>query len=155
MAIARRYNPVRSVMPRLGYQWPLGLMEEMERFVDGLGWGPFGTQAVLSTLHPALDLVDEEDKFIVRAELPGISKDDIDIGIRGSVLTIKAEKKVEESKGNYYVCERSFGTLHRTIELPQDVEADKATAIFENGVLELRLPKAEESKTKHVRVRVK
>ena len=153
MAIVR-YSPVRSVMPRLNYQWPLGFMGDMERFVDGL-WGPFPNRAVWSSLHPALDIVEEEDKFILRIELPGIGKDDIDISIRGSVLTLKAEKKVEESKGNYYICERTFGTMHRTIELPQDVEADKASAIFENGVLELRLPKAEETRTKHVKVRVK
>lgn len=105
---------------------------------------------------PALDVFDEKDDLIVKAEIPGMTKDEIDIRLDGNTLTIKGEKKKEEEvkEENYYRCERTFGSFSRTIELPMDVKTDKVNATFTNGVLEIRLPKAEEAKKNVVKVKV-
>lgn len=105
---------------------------------------------------PTLDVYDEKDDLIVKAEIPGLTKDEIDISLDGNTLTIKGEKKKEEEvkEDDYYRCERSFGTFSRTIELPMEVKVDKVNASFKNVILEIRLPKAEEAKKNVVKVRV-
>jgi HSP20 family protein len=105
---------------------------------------------------PTLDIYEEKDDLIVKAEVPGLSKDEIDISLDGSTLTIKGEKKKEEEvkEDDYYRCERTFGAFFRSIELPSDVKADKVTASFKNGVIEIRLPKTEEAKKNVVHVKV-
>jgi HSP20 family protein len=105
---------------------------------------------------PALDVYDEKDDLIVKAEIPGLTKDEIDISLEENILTIKGEKKKEEEvkEDDYYRCERTFGAFSRSIELPMNVKPDKVNASFKNGVLEIRLPKAEEAKKNIVRVKV-
>jgi HSP20 family protein len=105
---------------------------------------------------PAVDLFEEKDDIVVKAELPGIEKDNIEVNVADHHLTIKGEKKKEEEvkEENYYRCERSYGSFLRTIELPKDVKADKVKAAFKNGVLEVRLPKTEEAKAKEIKVKV-
>jgi HSP20 family protein len=105
---------------------------------------------------PALDVYEEKDDIIVKAELPGIDKDDVEVNISGSTLTLKGEKQKEQKveEKNYYRSERSYGAFLRTVELPKDVQSNKVKASFKNGVLEVRLPKTEEAKTKEIKVKI-
>ena len=105
---------------------------------------------------PVIDLYEEKDDIVVKAELPGMDKDDIEVNISNSQLTLKGQKKKEKEvkEENYYRCERSYGSFVRTLELPKDVHADKIKASFKNGILEVRLPKTEQAKTKEIKVKV-
>ncbi len=105
---------------------------------------------------PAIDLFEDKDDIVIKAELPGMNKDDVEVNLSDRSLTIKGEKKKEEEikEENYYRCERSYGSFVRSLELPKDVHFDKVKASFKNGVLEIRLPKTEEAKTKEIKVKV-
>jgi HSP20 family protein len=105
---------------------------------------------------PAVDVYEEKDDIVVKAELPGMEKDNIEVNLADHLLTIKGEKKKEEEvkEENYYRAERFHGTFLRTVELPKDVHGEKVKAAFKNGVLEVRLPKTEEAKRKEVKVKV-
>lgn len=105
---------------------------------------------------PAVDVYDEKDALVVKADLPGITGDELDVTLSDARLTIKGEKKKEEEvKGeDYHRWERSYGAFARTIDLPVPVKADEVKATFKNGVLEVRLPKTEEAKQKSVHVKV-
>ena len=110
----------------------------------------------ISLEAPAVDVYEQKDDLIVKAEIPGLTKDEIDISLDGSTLTIKGEKKKEEEvkEDDYYRCERSYGAFARSIDLPVAVQTDKVNASFKNGVLEIRLPKTEEAKKSVVKVKV-
>lgn len=105
---------------------------------------------------PALDLYEEKDDIVVKAELPGIEKDNLEVNLTDHTLTIKGEKKKAEEikEENYYRAERSYGSFLRTIELPKDVHSDKVKASFKNGILEVRVPKTDEAKAKEIKVKV-
>ncbi len=97
---------------------------------------------------PSVDVIDREDELVVRAEVPGYKKDEIEISVGDSMLTIKGETHAEEKeeKGDYYRCEISHGAFSRTVPLPAAVDDSKAKASMKDGVLELTLPKLEKSK---------
>lgn len=101
-----------------------------------------------------IDLVENQNELIVKASIPGFKPEDIEITVVGDALTIKgtAQNEVKQEKENYLVQERRFGAFHRTLNLPVAVQADKAHADFENGVLTLTLPKVEEIKPKQIKV---
>ena len=105
---------------------------------------------------PALDVYEDKEDLIVKAEMPGLTKEELDITLEGNTLTIKGEKKKEDEikEDNYYRSERTFGSFSRMVELPIDVKCDKVNASFKNGVLEIRLPKTEEAKKNVVKVKV-
>ena len=105
---------------------------------------------------PVVDVYEEKDEVVVKAELPGLDKKDIEVKISDSQLTLKGQKKQEEEieQENYYRRERSFGAFLRSVELPTNVRADKVKASFKNGVLEVRVPKTAEAKTKTIKVKV-
>jgi len=110
----------------------------------------------VSTLTPAMDLVDSKDSVKVRVELPGIARDDVEISLKDDTLTIKGDKKQEKEdidENRYYV-ERNFGSFVRTLNLTSKVKADAVEAKFRDGVLEIKLPKAEEEKVKEIQVQV-
>ncbi|MGB9641272.1 MAG: Hsp20/alpha crystallin family protein [Anaerolineales bacterium] len=102
-----------------------------------------------------LDVVENDDEYIVKASLPGMNPDDLEITYSGNTLTIKGEIKSEEEekKGTYHLRERRYGSFARSITLPSNVKADKIEATYEAGVLKLTLPKAEEAKPKHIAVK--
>jgi HSP20 family protein len=104
-----------------------------------------------------IDLYETDDEVVVKASLPGARPEDVQISITGDVLTVKAETKEEheEKKENYYRRERRQGTFQRALTLPVRVDADKANATFEHGVLLLRLPKAAEVRAKTIEVKPK
>jgi HSP20 family protein len=101
-----------------------------------------------------VDLYETAEEVVVKASLPGVKPEDIDISVTGQLLTLKAESKQEsEEKGqNYYRRERRAGTFVRQLTLPSEVESNKADATFEDGVLSLKLPKAEAMKPKTIKV---
>jgi HSP20 family protein len=116
-------------------------------------WWP---AAGLEISAPAVDVYEERDDVVVKAELPGIEKENIDVNVSDRFLSIKAEKKKEEEvkEKDYFRSERSYGSFVRTLELPREVQTDKIKAAFKNGVLEIRLPKTEEAKKKEIKVKV-
>lgn len=105
-------------------------------------------------ISPIVDIFEEGNDVVVKAELPGMKKEDIDVNITGDVITISGEKKKEEKieKKNYYKVERSYGSFTRTFRIPTEVQTDKAKANFKDGVLELRVPKTEEAKKKEKKI---
>lgn len=106
---------------------------------------------------PAVDVYEEGDHVVVKAEIPGAGKEDIEVDVNDSLLTIRGQKerKEEVREDKYYRCERSYGSFSRSVELPAEVQAGKATATFTGGVLEVRLPKTGESKRKSVTLKIR
>ncbi len=144
MAI-ERWEPRRS----LAAWQPFRAMEEFEKeFADifSRGFWPAwrGDGGSAEELTPKMDIFEKDDKFVVKAELPGMKGEDIDISITGDILTIKGEKKSESEvdEENYYRRETSYGSFTRSIRLPSSVDIDKISASSEDGLLEIDLPKA-------------
>ena len=110
-----------------------------------------------SALSIPTDMIETKDSVIVKMSAPGVKPEDIDISVVGESLTIKGETKSEEQfeEGSYIRKERRFGSFQRTLSLPTSVASDKAKAEFENGVLTLTLPKAEEARPKSIKVTTK
>ena len=128
--------------------------ELVERF---FGQEPVFSRSLFSrTFTPVVDIVENENDIIVKAEIPGMEQKDLDVNLAGDVLTIKGEKKAEhEEKGdNFHRIERSYGSFSRSLALPCEVQQDKAEANYKNGVLSLRLPKSESCKKKAVKITV-
>jgi HSP20 family protein len=105
---------------------------------------------------PAMDLVETEGEFVLRADLPGLSQDDVKIELQDQVLTISGERKAEheERKEGYYRVERSSGAFSRSLTLPEGVDPGAVKASFDKGVLEVRIPKPEERKPRRVEISV-
>lgn len=106
--------------------------------------------------RPLLDIYEEKDEVIVKAELPGIRKEDIDITLTPDTITISGEKRKEENveRKNCYQWECSYGSFSRILPLPAEVQTEKVKAQFRNGVLEIRIPKTEEAIKKEKKVKV-
>ena len=104
-----------------------------------------------------MDLYEMKDELVIKAELPGLHKEDIDISLEGNTLVIKGEKKTEEvpQEASYCSCERCFGQFYRSLEPPFHVDADKVSSSYSDGILEIRLHKAEEAKSKHIEIKAK
>jgi HSP20 family protein len=150
--------------------WEHGFDRVFDRMIDrffedfGRPWPRlFGPERWLQRLERglqmpalALDMYEDKDAVVVKAELPGVSKDDVEVTLEGSTLTIRGEKKKEEeTKGDrYHRWERSYGGFTRTVELPAEVKAEAVKATFKDGVLEVRMPKSEAAKRKQVSVTV-
>jgi HSP20 family protein len=132
----------------------LSLREAMNRLLEDSYVRPVGGNAVQSSGNLALDIWQDQDSIEVTAALPGLKPEDVDITIQGDVLLIRAEQKqqTERKQGNYLVRERRSGSFSRAVQLPVMVDADKANAEFQNGVLHLTLPKAESVKPRSIRV---
>ncbi len=114
---------------------------------------PLWRQSATAWMLP-LDVIETEDEFIVKASIPGISPDELDISLTDNVLTIKGEIKVEEAEDvRYHLRERRFGMFQRSISLPVPVNSNKVEAVYENGVLTLHIPKVEEVKPKHISIK--
>lgn len=135
-------------------------MEEMMRHPlmplrQPLSWWRVPTEEL--AWMPALEIYEKEDKFVVRTELPGMKKEEIDISVLGDTLTIKGERKTESEvkDEDYYRCELCYGKFSRAVTLPSAVQAGKVEASYDNGILEITLPKAAEAKPRKVEVKVK
>lgn len=106
---------------------------------------------------PAVDVIDRADSIILKAELPGLSRDDIEVTIENNMLTIRGEKKEEKEHkdGDIVRSERYYGTFHRAFTLPSTVNPEQVEAKFDRGILELTIGKKEEAKPRQIRVDVK
>jgi len=104
--------------------------------------------------NPVVDVYDNDDNFVIKAELPGIDKEDIEIDVKDRVLTLKGERSSENEvkEDNYYRRERSFGKFERAFTLPADVDPDKIKADFKDGVLKIDIPKPEEQKPRQITI---
>jgi HSP20 family protein len=139
-----RWDPIRELD---------SLQGDMNRLFDRFfeGRAPNGTS---SRWIPAMDLVETDDHLVLRGDLPGMTEDDVDIEIKDNVLTVSGERKSEsEQRGEgYHRVERAFGSFSRSLTLPQGVDAERVEAKFENGVLEVRIPKPAEAKPTRVQI---
>ena len=141
--------------------WPgLGRLSDLRDEIDRLFESPLGeltrTSQLLSGWTPALDVYEEKDHFIVKAELPGLKKEDIEVSFYDGGLSISGERKSEtkHEDAEVYRAERFFGRFQRTVTLPTPVAVDKAKASYQDGVLTVTLPKTEEAKPKRIDVSV-
>jgi HSP20 family protein len=125
--------------------------EMLQLFDSSLARRPFN-----GVFSPAVDVSEDKDNVIVKADLPGLTKDDVEITLQDNVLTLRGEKKqqTERKEENFYRMERVHGTFSRSFELPVAVNANKVAATFKDGVLHITLPKAEEAKPKQIKVNV-
>jgi HSP20 family protein len=110
----------------------------------------------METVVPSVDLFEENNDVVVKAELPGMSKEDIEVTLTDDTITLSGEKKKEEKleKKNYYRWECSCGSFSRTFTLPAEVQKDKIKSKLKDGVLEIRLPKTEEARKKEIKIKV-
>lgn len=149
-----------ELLPRWGEmdRWFDRMFEDFWRRPFPSAWRPerWWPTAGISMRMPAVDMFEEKDDIILKAELPGMEKNDLEVQISGSTVTLKGEKKKREEvkEENYYYSERSHGSFVRNIELPCEVKSDQVKAAFKDGVLEVRLPKTEEAKKKSITVKV-
>jgi HSP20 family protein len=154
--VMERWRPGRGLI-RLS---PFREMEEMERRINDVFGRPLlpaiwrRTPVEEMGWAPAIEMFEKDDKFMVKAEIPGMKEEDIDVSVIGDILTIKGERKAESEvkEEDYYCCERSYGSFSRSITLPSSVDAKSIEASYENGVLEVSLPKAAEVKPKKITV---
>ena len=105
---------------------------------------------------PAMDLVETADDFVLRADLPGMSQDDVEIEVEDNVLTVSGERKAEhqERQEGFYRMERAFGSFSRSLTLPKGIDAGAVRAAFANGVLEVHIPKPEAAKPRRIEIAV-
>jgi len=118
----------------------------MDRFLAGIPFAESSTEWV-----PSVDISETDGEFNVRAELPGLDKNDLDVDTYGDILSIKGEKKDEEDKG-YYKRESYFGSFQRNIRLPSEVQSDQVEATFKDGILNIKIPKSEEKKARKIQI---
>ena len=117
-------------------------------------WIPRLKMPELEGLNPSVDIFEDGKDIVVKTELPGLKKEEVDVKLTGNSITISGEKKKEDKvdKKDYYRFESSYGSFTRTLSLPSEVQTDKAKAQFKNGVLEIRVPKTEEAVKKEKKV---
>jgi HSP20 family protein len=132
------------------------LQNEMNRLFNTVfdAPSPANGGSTLRRWMPAMDLVETDDHFVLRADLPGMSQDDVKIEFEDGTLTVSGERKAEHESKNegYYRVERAFGSFSRSLTLPQGIDPEAVTANFENGVLEIRVPKPEERKPRRIEI---
>ncbi|MBN1374723.1 MAG: Hsp20/alpha crystallin family protein [Dehalococcoidia bacterium] len=147
--------------PRWGLmRWnPARELEEMDRYLGDMLGDTFWPSLRMRTPEikawmPALDVFERDDKFVVKAEIPGMDEENINVSVEGNSLVIKGQKDTEKEvkDEDYYHCERSYGSFYRSVPLPSTVDKDKIQADYDNGILEVTFPKSAEVKPKKVKV---
>jgi HSP20 family protein len=133
------------------------LQTDMNRLFDAFFQGRGDRRASSATMQrwiPPMDLTEAEREYVLRADLPGLTKDDVEIEVKDDVLSISGERKAEhhDNSEGFYRVERSFGRFSRSLDLPAGVDATSVTAEFDNGVLEVRIPKPEEHQPTKVQI---
>jgi HSP20 family protein len=142
-----RWDPAREIT---------GLQSEMNRLFNTFFDAPGEQQGAAPRWLPAMDLVETEDAFVLRADLPGLTENDVNLELENNVLTISGERKSEheERREGYHRVERGYGRFARQLTLPEGVKPDGIEARFDNGVLEVRIPKPEERKPRKLNISV-
>ena len=143
-----RWEPFREMM---------SLRNAMDRLFEESFVRPSRLWPEMERGELPVDVYQTANDVVVKATIPGVKPEEVDISITGDTLTIKAEHKEEKEvkQEDYFYKERRYGSFNRSIPIPVQVKADKAEAVFENGVLTLTLPKAEEVKPKQIKVKAK
>ncbi len=147
-----RWEPFgRQISPWEGFE---ALRRRMDRLFDDF---TRRDEEAGSSWLPSVDLSENSDSFLIKADVPGMDKKDIKITMQDNVLNISGEKKQEkeEKDRNYHLIERSYGQFSRSFTLPTKVDSDKIKAEFKNGVLEIVIPKAPEAKAREIEIQVK
>lgn len=147
MAIVR-WRPFRDMM---------NIQEEMNKlFDDFLGRPLMRTEWSEGVWNPSVDISETKDNVIIKAEMPGLSKEDVKISLQDNMLTLTGEKKQEkeEKEANYHRVERSYGAFSRSFALSTSVKSDKIKATYQDGVLSITLPKTEEVKPKEIPISI-
>jgi HSP20 family protein len=147
---AKALSPFQEMMERRFedfFRRPFSLMPS---------WWPRLRMPEVEEIVPSMDIFTEGDDVVVKTELPGMKKEDIDVSLTKDTITISGEKKEEEKveKKDYYRFERSYGSFKRSFSLPSEVQTEKPSAKFKDGVLEIRIPKTEEAKKKEKKVMI-
>jgi HSP20 family protein len=144
MAIVR-WDPTREID---------SLQSEFNRLFDSFLGNGGRTDVRARRWVPAMDLVETEDSLVLKADLPGLTKEDVSIEVKDDVLTVAGERKAEheEKADGYYRVERAFGSFSRSLTLPHGIDADSINADFTDGVLEVRIPKPEERKPRRISI---
>jgi HSP20 family protein len=137
---------------------PFREMDELTRLVDTMWDRPWLNRSRATSIDAwslALDVVENEDNFVVKASVPGIKPEDLEITFTDNTLTIKGEMREdsEREEERYHLRERRFGRFSRSITMPTRIDADKIEAGYDSGVLTLRLPKVEEVKSKRITIK--
>ncbi len=149
MSRVMRWDPFRN---------PMTLRDAMDRmFEDSFVPARVGWFAPVSVANLAIDMFETKDQVTVKAALPGVKPEQVEVTVTGDTLTIRGEAKEEKDiKEENYLCqERRYGVFSRSVALPAGLQADKAEAAFENGVLTLKIPKSEQIKPKSIQVKPK
>lgn len=135
----------------------LNMQRSISRMFDNFFRGGLRQDEELAAWTPALDILEDDDAYLVKVELPGVSKEHVQVVTRDNTLTIRGEKKEQqEFKGvNHHRIERAYGSFQRSFTLPTNVKSDKIEATFKDGILSINLPKAEEANAKMIEVKIK
>lgn len=146
MANLSRWEPVSEIMT---------LREAMNQLFNDAYTRPMSSGSM--SVRPAIDLYQDNDNVVVKAAMPGLKAEDVEISITGDVLTLRGEYKQESEKkeATYHMREQHYGSFERAIQLPTDVQSDKAQADFEDGILSITLPKAERVKPRKIDIKAK
>lgn len=133
-----------------------GIHSELNRFFDDSFGVPEMRRALAYTFVPAVDVYETANEIVVKADLPGVAKEELEISIEDSVLTIKGERQSETRSEDqrWTYCERTSGSFSRSMQLPEVVDAEKVKASFKEGVLEVHVPKTEKAKPRRIDVEV-
>lgn len=146
MSNLTRWEPMREMM---------SLRDAMDRLFDDAFTRPISVSGVSGM--PAIDMYQTNDDVVVKATLPGLKAEDVDITVTGETLTLRGEFKHEDEQkeSSYHIREQRYGSFERSILLPTDVKADKAKADFEDGILTITMPITEEVKPKSIMIKAK
>jgi len=134
----------------------LSIKENFDRLLQDY-FGGFSEKKAEEVWYPLIDIKENPDEIVVAAEIPGMKKSDIKLAISDNQLSIQGERKMEKEEKNetYYRIERTYGKFKRVITLPSEVEDEKVTATYKDGILQIRLPKSEKGKPKKIDINVK
>jgi HSP20 family protein len=145
-----RWSPVTDLSSEF-----VNMQKEIDRMFERFRGGS-ADPSVATDLWPSVDIVENENDFVVNVELPGVRREDVKITVNEGVLTVKGEKKQEREvkEDQYRRVERSFGGFERSFTLPTTAQSDRIGANFANGVLSITIPKAEQAKSREIEVKV-
>ncbi len=143
-----KFNPTRDLF---------NIRDNFDYMVQDLFNKRFDVSESMGELTPAVNIEENENEYLISAELPGVKKSDVKITFEDGALSISGEKKVEkeDNKDNFHRIERRYGAFSRRFAIPSSIMIDKIDATFKEGVLNIVLPKAEEAKPKQIEVKVK
>jgi len=140
-----RWEPLRELN---------SLQSEMNRLFNTVFDSPAGNGGTMRRWMPAMDLLEAGDHFVLRADLPGLSEEDVSIELEDSTLTVSGERKADHTseEGGFYRVERASGAFSRSLTLPKGIDPEAVSASFDRGVLEVRIPKPEQRKPRKIAI---